>query len=1495
MPLKKLSFVISIILFTHSILFSMEFRGPEHGVERAPERQAEEIKKQFTEREALENRLKENEREQQRLSELRKAPESKPEIPERLDQIKKSNEQIKEDITKVDTRIVNLEVDKRQGEITIPVAERPEAEKPSGKPAPSVEAWESEWNKLSQQKRLGGLWGSTGYLFDNNISIFERVNKIKQMVDSLPEAAYKNFADAEKAITNLEKIASVAEKLVDPDDPNGVSIRKALQNKATDLIAKGDFANPIVAAPTIGMPLEEYTTRGPQSEQINGLADIYKKVSTSAFGDEAFKNTIENLIANRMSREISHAGPEELQAIKEVLKNQIGEGTDLQKKLTSFIDREEVIKFKQDFAKRGETYSLAKAAEALLKNVTDHRSLAEAAIIEEFTKEINSRLKSISAEKPLEEHITDMVNDYVNLLKHMPSDQTQVKLKNVIIHGLEEFIREAALPENISESIDTLSQIAQTLTNKLPAKDRPSLVKIITNQVQSLVANEVKNHTLITDALKTAPASALSEEAYKAYNKEFSLLQKYQDIVNAYGEKQFDPDIAKRAVLLKNFIEARESLLKEKPWWKGLSKLMTRTEPLVKFIQQNDAYKPFWDAQQQIKTAYGNPELFALPEDIVATIAKTRMSQLDAHTELSPERKTAYDELVKVRDLMQDPATAEAFKDVADTSKTLETINELLSKKNQEDLSRFKSINDESKNVSRDIQEATSFESPEELKARVEKLASDLDAFAEHSTLSETKLLEVVNTRRELAAWTDVIDLASSYQKMSRADATPEQAHETLQTIQKKLPSILNELNYKTHENFKDRLTVMASQASTLAKVNDIFGKTQVTVEGKALTLPELSKILSDFFYNRTLPSAQEWKALKENGLVASEPREVVIKADPLKPAETITQNLDFVTDKGQTILEIAKQHEDISRRNAQLEQFIKVNKTGAAPDLSAFNASGREIGLAKILKLAWLIPDDEITVLKDVYNTYYVKSDINTAMADLLDATKLTTPAEAKSQEAQKKNLEEFARSKNLVVTDIGDYLELVRTMSEKAKPEFKASDPYFEALITQELRLQDPNMSEAQRTAIREKMALEGTLLKISALSDPEALAKVTRVGLIADTKEIFKEVGDYLGEGYTAFALTLREWKVGFQKKGAKALWWSIIPGTLIGYFGVRLAGAAAPAAGAAVAGPVGSALVGFVANTYITNIIAIGVAVTTGIGLTYAAYKTEKISQENAQKLFEDSAKAGYIPKEIRQDKWWWQKALNGGMNLFRSTTTLELKKAEEYKNILNQKEKTFEMARSQLFELLGLTSEATDVDFKNALRLKKSELDQYSMINRWLKGRKVVNAYDFMLATGKDMAASHETYNAILTGAVIAQMGKISENNQGLLMSFLSKAGEKGTSLLSKLRGPAEQKLSQEDFLAVARELIQTNQNNIRDLEAFKEIVDTNRATINRSTLFGDETFTDTAKLLINRQQQIVSQAFQENVNALMKGYGYESVQVPRAKLSPGEKPPAKAA
>ncbi len=842
------------------------------------------------------------------------------------------------------------------------------------------------------------------------------------------------------------------------------------------------------------------------------------------------------------------------------------------------------------------------------------------------------------------------------------------------------------------------------------------------------------------------------------------------------------------------------------------------------------------------------------------------------------ETKTIQDEYDKLKNLDLDPTSKAQLKTVFDKG-----LANIAAGKTQEDVGRLQDLKVQTSDLVKELSELSSFENATELNDKIDALSKEIEAFSGTSSLSDNASKEIFNSLRELQAWQDVVSLASSYQTAITKGSTLEQVQETFQTLQTSLSDVLNQLDYRATDDFASRLQIMQRQSGALAKTQSLLSESPITVNGKKYTLSQASKILSDFFEKDLMPSAAEWNALKESGLVASQTRNVEVETSS-GVFQQQPRAMDVVTDKGQTFIEMGKIYDVINRRTMQLDTFTKAYAAGNGPSLNVPNSSGREIKLATELKLSWMIPDDEISTLKDVYRSYYVGGTFNQAMNDFYEGSKADTQTEKQAFIQKTKNLQEMATNKALFLTDIGDYLQVIRDLSKKVKPEFQASDPYFEALVIEQRKLEDPNVTPAQKQAFQEN--LKGTMLKILAYSDSEATLQIQAPGLLQETKTLFKEMGNIFAEGYNAFALTISSWKVSIQQKAARALWWSVLPASVVTFFGVEVGiRYGAPMVAGTVVPIVGGIAVGALANTVATDIIALGSAIATGAGIGYAAYKTEGLSRQNLQSLNDRMVAARYEPEQVVK-KGMLTSIKDKAVRFFYGDTSTRLAKAEDYTLVLNQKQKFFDQARAQFLDLLGLKPNASLVDVQNALKVKQAELDQGLAINRWLISRKINNAYDFMIATGKTMIDAHRYYNIILVDVAVKEIANIAQANASTFKSIVAKGTNGITKLTNFFRGLETKKLTPEEFQAVANDLIQDYAGNVLDLREFKDLLDKNSDRISKSTLFQDTTFTDQAKLLIDNQVQLTSQSFQKNIDELLQGFGYPSVVVQRQTTPP---------
>jgi hypothetical protein len=140
----------------------------------------------------------------------------------------------------------------------------------------------------------------------------------------------------------------------------------------------------------------------------------------------------------------------------------------------------------------------------------------------------------------------------------------------------------------------------------------------------------------------------------------------------------------------------------------------------------------------------------------------------------------------------------------------------------------------------------------------------------------------------------------------------------------------------------------------------------------------------------------------------------------------------------------------------------------------------------------------------------------------------------------------------------------------------------------------------------------------------------------------------------------------------------------------------------------------------------------------------------------------------------------------------------------------------------------------------------------------------------MAGRGKEIPEAYQTYNAMLAGTIIKQMATIPETNASAVRSVLKKGMDVLTSLRNYFPREEIQKLSDEQFLTLAQELLQMYRGNIADLSAFIKILDNNSKFVSSSTLFADSTFIESAAVVIGTQQELVAKALVNNMNTLLE-------------------------
>ncbi len=621
---------IQISLFTIFFLTPFAFTM-EHPAEKA----TEELQAQNLEKQKLEEKLKDNELRQEQLRKQYDSATStrRTSLSESLTKLENEHTDTQKTINKIDARIVVL--DKETSGSTISI--QPFIEEPMQLTA-SVKDWEAHWKELTKQ--AGRFLGKSGYLYNSNVSVPERIAEIKKVLASMPSEVSSSFNNSQDSLIMLGNISNTLEDLSAKELLNsGVdydSLVTDVQTKAADLIATANFEN----TPQSNDP---FSATGLQSQQLLGLVDVYDRISQLRLAQQGFKNLVQDLLFERMKSEITNASTDQLNEIKKIVKNinvHFGNSDydDLQTKLNAFVDHQKIMEFKQNASSAGKGFDIIQASKELHDAVSpENKNLAEIALADQFKKDSSGVINNISNDRPLLIQLDAVIKEYQQL-KTLSNDQIYLeKIKSIVTEALKHLVHDKSMPSSLDERMNQLTKIADAVSKSL-VKD-PALsnfIKVVTHQATGIIMDELQNHTLLWEAAKTVKnkSSAISD----AYYKELTLLKSYLLLEDSY--KTNDPQLteaklalAKRVQRLTDFVngqtEAQKSgVIKFVNWLASpatsalisVASLFKGTDALTDYLKKE--VPGFVDRENAQKTLFARNQLEALPEDLLIIYKK---------------------------------------------------------------------------------------------------------------------------------------------------------------------------------------------------------------------------------------------------------------------------------------------------------------------------------------------------------------------------------------------------------------------------------------------------------------------------------------------------------------------------------------------------------------------------------------------------------------------------------------------------------------------------------------------------------------------------------------------------------------------------------------------------------------------------------------------------------------------------------------------------------
>lgn len=1042
------------------------------------------------------------------------------------------------------------------------------------------------------------------------------------------------------------------------------------------------------------------------------------------------------------------------------------------------------------------------------------------------------------------------------LIKGPVEHEIASKITNVIKKAI------GAVPAEPDKAVDTLYEMAMVIAD-LPVEAQKTLLEPIAAKMSDRVSQALNQDTLMAGTIgKNEHVEEVIEEAYK---REISMLEKYmmlmQNSTIPENAKSAQVQAARRLTRLKDFADAQKTTVGSflQGLWKAAKGWVT--PDVLETVLSNGHQEEFIKTEDEQKGRFGLGKLEALPQDIIVRMLgelPSIIQNLDQAQD--PAQRRA---LVEKIDALKSKLTEKVFppktptwdfdpiwtykemlieeRDIKGLEENIKQMDEAVERAKAKELSEITELTGTLEETIEKAKTATDNELIA-LDSSLEAQRKDLEKYS-NTILSEAKQKPIVLALGQIEAWQSVADLARQVQGFAQAESG-----QTLsEAFLSQMTRTISFLDYRQEPLFSDQLSVMQKQRDVLARATKTLTAQTITVEGKPLNLVEIGQLATGAVYmSEKLPG--DLASLEKSGLVTSTKTEkgsVVYK----------------ITDKMRYLSNAAQEHGSLQERSDQLSAYLSNHTAGTPPEADELRtASGGVIPLAQELRLPFLIPDDQVELLKNVYRLAFDQG--------------FLMPEGDNQEERRRQVAVGFSQDK--LVRDIADILNTQRKSGQVV-------DLYFEAVVIQRLKSFDPTLTQAQREALNNDASRAKMMTDILSLSDPEAVLAMNPDIVAQESTTLYKELSYQYTAALTDLSLGWKDFKLTWKKRGSKVAFYSILPASVAAFFGAKFAlGSGASLLGAtigtAVGGPFGTVIGGAAGGLGGSMVSDIGAAVSgLGTGATlYAISKLTEPGSSQAEELKDALTRAGKSSALLEQDKGVWDASQQWVKSFFQSDLSNMVDNARDAKFFIDQRVNRAQISKERFYEMLNLKPDARLVEVEAALKRRQVLLEKGPFIARWLAQRRLNSAYRFMLETNRQAVWEHLAYNTMLANINLKVIATIAEKNTGLIAQTLDGFTGQLKALWSKLWSGKES-IKPEELKKLSEEATQMFTGQVSDLRAFNDAIINNPDILKGASLFGDTTLLDSFKDTLDGRIGALTNSYHESIDVILKEMGYGSL------------------
>ena len=387
--------------------------------------------------------------------------------------------------------------------------------------------------------------------------------------------------------------------------------------------------------------------------------------------------------------------------------------------------------------------------------------------------------------------------------------------------------------------------------------------------------------------------------------------------------------------LLKVYTELQAPLVRDGSKAYGFKELLARQQDIDRYDTMTNS------VSKQVVTVFARYLPMIAPNGVLGPLSNEREAQ-----ERMIETMRGY-----LATEFKDPALADEIekvfqatqqRDAQDSAKLIDSVNVAVSNASE---AAFADI------------------SSDAFKQNFDTLISQLQSYIERqSGFSPEAVTRLNDALNDAQTWRDIASAADTYKAMmtsTGADAitATQTAYITLNQTAVKVAS---SMDYRQKTNWQERKTQMTKQAGALGKLAELFSQQKVG----EYTLPQLADAVDKAINFIDIPDDIQ-KVLVEQGYF-EEIRIADPSVKPGEPVKVIGTDMYAPGVRGHMLADMARETSTITTRGQQLQDYVQKNPQTPA-DMLVKGAANK---LASDLKLSQLILDDQLTALKQQYNT---------------------------------------------------------------------------------------------------------------------------------------------------------------------------------------------------------------------------------------------------------------------------------------------------------------------------------------------------------------------------------------------------------------------------------------------------------------------------------------------------------------------------------------------